>query len=114
VSRFKYLGTTVTNKNVIQDEINRGMNSGNACYHSVQNLLSSCLLSKNLRKLTVFLCLVSGTCTPNLSAFSVTSSIMMQKRRSCRSGLMDVVVYGVAVNSCFAVFIVVARRVLLV
>jgi hypothetical protein len=33
---------------LIQDEINRRLNSGNACYHSVQNLLSSRLLSKNI------------------------------------------------------------------
>jgi hypothetical protein len=44
VSQFKYLRTTVTNKNVIQEEMKRRSNSGNACYHSVQNLLSSCLL----------------------------------------------------------------------
>jgi hypothetical protein len=40
VSQFKYLGTTVTNQNLIQEEIKRRLNSGNACYHSVQNLLS--------------------------------------------------------------------------
>jgi hypothetical protein len=38
----------VTNKNVIQEEIKRRLN--NACYHSVQNNLSSCLLSKNLKR----------------------------------------------------------------
>jgi hypothetical protein len=32
VSQFKYLGTTVTNQNLIQEEIKRRMNSGNACY----------------------------------------------------------------------------------
>jgi hypothetical protein len=40
---------TVTNKNLIQEEIKRRLNSGNACYHSVQYLLSTHLLSKNLR-----------------------------------------------------------------
>jgi hypothetical protein len=40
---------TVTNQNLIQEEIKRRFNSGNVCYHSVQTLLSSRLLSKNLR-----------------------------------------------------------------
>jgi hypothetical protein len=49
VSQSKYFGTTVTNQNLIQAEIKRRLNSGNACYHSVQNRLSSRLLSKNLK-----------------------------------------------------------------
>ena len=49
VEEFKYLGTTLTDQNSIQQEIKRRLNSGNACYHSVQNLLSSRLLSKNLK-----------------------------------------------------------------
>jgi hypothetical protein len=48
VSQFKYLVTTVTNQNLIQEEIKRIFNSGSACYHSVQSLLSSRLLSKKL------------------------------------------------------------------
>ena len=47
VEEFKYLGTTLTNKNSIQEEIKSRLKSGNACYHSVQNLLSSSLLSNN-------------------------------------------------------------------
>ena len=46
---FKYLGTTLTNKNSILEEIKSRLRSGSACYHSVQNLLSSRLLSKNLK-----------------------------------------------------------------
>jgi hypothetical protein len=46
VSQFKYLGTTVTNQNLIQEEITRRFNSGNASYHSVQNLLSSPAVKK--------------------------------------------------------------------
>jgi hypothetical protein len=49
VSQFKYLGTTVTNQNLIQEEINRTLNSANVCYHSVQNLPSSRLQSKNVK-----------------------------------------------------------------
>jgi hypothetical protein len=46
LTQFKYLGRTITNQNLISEEIKRRLNSGNACYHSVQNLLSSRLLSK--------------------------------------------------------------------
>jgi hypothetical protein len=46
VAQFRYLGTTITNQNLIQEEIKRRLNSGNACYHSVQNLSSARLLSK--------------------------------------------------------------------
>jgi hypothetical protein len=49
VELFRYLGTTVTSQNSIQEEIKSKLKSGNACYHSVQNVLSSSLLSKNLK-----------------------------------------------------------------
>jgi hypothetical protein len=49
VSQFRYLGTTVTNQNLIQEEIKRRLSPSNACYHSVQSLLSSSLLSINLK-----------------------------------------------------------------
>jgi hypothetical protein len=49
VAKSRYLGTIITNQNLIQEEIKRRLNLGNACYHSVQNLLSSRLLSKNIR-----------------------------------------------------------------
>ena len=47
---FKYLGTALTNQNSIPEEIKSRLRSGNACYHSVQNLLSSRFLSKILKK----------------------------------------------------------------
>jgi hypothetical protein len=49
VAQFRYLGTAITNQNLIQEEIKRRLNSGKACYHSVQKLLSSCLLSRNIK-----------------------------------------------------------------
>jgi hypothetical protein len=49
VSQFKYLGTAVTNQNLFQEKIKRRLTSDNVCYHSVQNLLPSHLLSKNLK-----------------------------------------------------------------
>jgi len=49
VEEFKYLGTTLTNQNSIVEEIKSRLRSRSACYNSVQNLLSSRLLSKNLK-----------------------------------------------------------------
>jgi hypothetical protein len=49
VAQLKYLGMAETNQNLIQEEIEKRLNSGRACYHSVQNLLSSCLLPKNVK-----------------------------------------------------------------
>jgi hypothetical protein len=49
VSQFKYFGTTVTNQNLIQEEIKRKLNSCNACYHSDHKFLASCLLYKNVK-----------------------------------------------------------------
>jgi len=48
VEEFKYLGTTLTNQNSIAEEIKSRLRSGNARYRSVQSILSSRLLSKNL------------------------------------------------------------------
>jgi hypothetical protein len=49
VAELKYFGMTVTRQNVIQEDIKRRLNSGNACYHSVQNLSFPPLLSKNVK-----------------------------------------------------------------
>ena len=49
VGEFKYLRITLTNQNSLQEEIKSRLKSENACNHSVQNPLSSSLLSKNLK-----------------------------------------------------------------
>jgi hypothetical protein len=41
MAQFRYLGTTVTNQNLIQEKIKRRLISGNVCYHSVRKV---CLL----------------------------------------------------------------------
>jgi len=45
VKELKYLGTTLTNQNSIQEEIKSRLKSGNACYNSVQNLMFPSFLS---------------------------------------------------------------------
>jgi hypothetical protein len=49
VEQFKYLGATLTNQKTIHEETKSRLKSGSACYHLVQNLLSSSLLSKNVK-----------------------------------------------------------------
>ena len=49
VKTFKYLGSLVTNQNYIQEETKCRPKPGNSCYYSVPTLLSSRLLSKNLK-----------------------------------------------------------------
>ena len=49
VKTFKYLGSLLINQNSIQEKIKCGLKTRNSCYNSVQTLLSSRLLLKNLK-----------------------------------------------------------------
>ena len=49
VEELKYLVTTLTYHNSIQEEIKSRLKPGNVCYNSVQNPLLSSLLFKNLK-----------------------------------------------------------------
>ena len=49
VEEFKYLGKILTNQNSIPEEIKSSLRSGNSCYFSGHNLLSSRLLYKNFK-----------------------------------------------------------------
>ena len=49
VEEFKYLGTILMDQNSIQEEIKRRLKSGNACFQSVHNLLSSSFITRNIK-----------------------------------------------------------------
>ena len=71
MEEFKYLGTTLTNQNSIAEEIENRLKSGNACYHSVQNLLSSRLLCKNL-KIKIYRTVISPVVLYGCETWSLT------------------------------------------
>ena len=77
VEEFKYLGTKLTNQNSIQEEIKSRLKSGNACYYSVQNLLSSRLLSKHL-KIKIYRTIILPVFLYGCETWSVT---LREKRR---------------------------------
>jgi len=77
VEEFKYLGTTLTNQNSIQEEIKSRLKLGNACYHSVQNLLSSRLLSKNV-KIKIYRTIIPPVVLYGCEIWSLT---LREKRR---------------------------------
>jgi hypothetical protein len=71
VAKFKYLRTTLTNQNDIHDEIKSRLNSGNACYYSIKNILFSRLISKNL-KIKIFKTVILPVVLCGCEAWSVT------------------------------------------
>jgi hypothetical protein len=72
-AEFRYLRATVANQNLTQEEIKRRLNSGNACYHSVQNLMSSRLLSKYVKiKIYKTMCIISPDVLYGCETWSLT------------------------------------------
>jgi len=71
VEEFKYLGTTLTIQNSILEEIKSRLRSGNACYLSVQNLLSSRLLSRKL-KIKIYRTIILPVVLYGCEAWSLT------------------------------------------
>jgi hypothetical protein len=73
VEHFTYLGKTLTNQYSIYEEIKNRLNSGNAFYYFVQNLLPASLVSKNIKikiyRTTIFPAILYGceiwSLTPN-------------------------------------------------
>jgi hypothetical protein len=68
---FRYLGMSLVNKNNVQGGINRKLNSGNACYHSVQNVLFSSLPSKNIN-ITIYKTLILPVVLYGIETWSLT------------------------------------------
>ena len=71
VEEFRYSGTTLTNQYFIKEEIKSRLNSGNAYYHSVQNLLSSSLLSKNF-KIKIYINIILPVALHGCETWSLT------------------------------------------
>ena len=75
--KYLYLGTALANQNSIQEEIKSRMKSGNACYHLVQNPLSSSLLSKN-EKIKIYRTIILSVVLYGCETWSLT---LQEERR---------------------------------
>jgi len=73
----KYLGTTLKYQNSNQEEINSRLKSANACCHSMQNHLSSSLLSKNI-KINIYKTIILPVVLYGCETWSLT---LMEERR---------------------------------
>jgi hypothetical protein len=86
VEHFKYLETTLTNQNSIHEEIKSSWKSGNACCHSVQNLLSSSLLSRSV-KIKIYRTIIMPVVLYGCESWSLTL------REQCRLRVFENMVF---------------------
>jgi len=77
VEQFRCLGTNLIYQNSIQEEIKSRFKLGNACYHSVQNLLSSSLLSRHV-KIKIYRTIIGPVVVYGCETWSFT---LREKRR---------------------------------
>jgi len=82
-TNFKYFGKTRMHRNSTNEEIKSRVKSGNAFYHSVQNLLSFCLLSKNVKinihRTIIFPVILNGCETWSLILQTVFENKVLEK-----------------------------------
>jgi hypothetical protein len=79
---------TVTNQNCIHEEVKSRLHSGNACYNSIENLLSSCTLSKNL-KIKIYKTVI----LPVVLCGCETWSLMLRKEHRLRVFKENILTY---------------------
>ena len=60
VGRVQVFGNKSKDQNSVQEEVKIRLKSGNACYHSVQNIFFSSLLSKSI-KIKVYRTMILAT-----------------------------------------------------
>jgi hypothetical protein len=89
VAKLIYLRATLIDQNLMHKEIKSRLNSGNACYHSVQSLLSSRLLSRNV-KVKIYKTIV----LPVVLYGSETWSLVLREKFKPKTIILPVVLYG--------------------
>ena len=86
MEKFSYLGVTVTNTKDIREDMKCRINMGNACYYSLEKILSSYLLSKKLKVKTY-----KSIILPVVLCFCKTWSLTLREEHRLRVFKIEVV-----------------------